>query len=185
MDSPYGNVQPEPILIRIERHYAERGTTITSRSNPDQSFIKAGILLALTECVIGAILAVAIGPTFGDDTFFKIFFPAVFLTVSMFELLTIRIGVLPSQVVAATDNLSPGDVAGFEQVATSIGIIAMVFIIAKGTYAVVVGITTGVPWLAIPFAAVAVLDLAVFNAFIKPALDGLWRDKILIHSAAA
>jgi hypothetical protein len=151
----------------------------STRPRPDDTFLKLGLLAAFAVATVAAVFALAIGGVVDDDPFFDTAVPSVLMLVSVVDIFTTRFLVLPSQVTQATERLQSGDTAGFQQAAQAMGILAMVFIMAKGIYALVVTVMVGVVWLPLPFAAVALIEFAVFRSYISPSLDRLWRDKML------
>ena len=152
--------------------------SLASRVESDQTLLKVGLVLALAGCVTAGVLSFFINGVVADDAFVRLMFPAVLLLVSVADLFTTRLGALPAQIRAAQVSIPQGDAAAFGRAAQGIGILAMMFVVSKGIYAIAAVVMTGFGWLAAPFALVGVIDYLVFNSYIKSSLDVLWRDKI-------
>lgn len=154
------------------------------RPRPDATLLRLGLFGALTGCVVGAILPFVTSPVFDDDASMKAMISGMLLVISLANIYILRGLVLPAQMLVGSNPERQLDAAEFERIAQSAATLAMAFMLAKGVYAVILGLFTGWPWVVIPFAAIGIVEFGVYGSYLGSHLDRIWRDKIQLGSSA-
>jgi hypothetical protein len=127
------------------------------------------LLLATTI----AVMLPFIVPRLVDDSLVATMVPVMMVIVSLADIAMLRLALFPAVFQAYRNGERQENVTNLQEFAKAQWLLASMFVVSKGIYAVFAAVLTGVSLVAVPFGAIGLIEYAVVRSYLSVEIEKL------------